>query len=79
MDMRINLKTKGATKVENMIPTQTRLKIKDHVFSDLGAKLVARFSTNIPAKKISMELFGITQQKGESTPDILKKVQWENV
>jgi len=62
-----------------MIPTQTRLKIKDHVFSDLGAKLVARFSTNIPAKKISMELFGITQQKGESTPDILKKVQWENV
>jgi len=49
------------------------------VFSNVSAKLVACFSTNIPTKKIFMELFGITQQKGKSTLDILKKVQWGNV
>jgi hypothetical protein len=38
-------------------------------FSDLYAKLVACFSTSIPAKKSSTELFGITQAKDESTKD----------
>ena len=42
-------------------------------FSDLCAKLVARFSTSILAKKSSRKLFGVTQQIGKSTRAYLKR------
>jgi len=41
--------------------------------SDLCALLVACFSTNIPSNKISIELFGVTQQECESTRAYLKR------
>jgi hypothetical protein len=42
-------------------------------FRDLHAKLVSRFNTNIPTKKSSTKLFGITQAGRESTQAYLKR------
>jgi hypothetical protein len=46
-------------------------------FSDLSAKLVARFGINIPTKKSSTKLFGITQVENESTRTYLKRFNEE--
>jgi len=42
-------------------------------FGNLYAKLAACFSTSIPAKKSSMNLFSVTQQEGKSTWVYLKR------
>jgi hypothetical protein len=41
-------------------------------FNDLCLKLVASFSTNIPTKKSSIELFSVTQQEDKPTLAYLK-------
>ena len=46
-------------------------------FQDLCAKLVARFSTSIPAKKSSTELFGIVQGEKELTQAYLRRFNEE--
>ena len=46
-------------------------------FRDLYAKLVARFSTSIPAKKNSTKLFDVTQQEDESTQAYLNRFNEE--
>jgi len=46
-------------------------------FQDLYAKLVARFSTNIPMKKSSTELFGIIQCEKEFTRAYLRRFNEE--
>jgi hypothetical protein len=46
-------------------------------FNDLCEKLVACFSTSIPAKRTSIELFGVAQQEGESTRTYLRRFNVE--
>jgi hypothetical protein len=46
-------------------------------FQDLCAKLVARFSTSIPTKKSSTELFGIVQGEKELTQAYLRRFNEE--
>jgi hypothetical protein len=46
-------------------------------FSDLHAKFVSYFNTNIPAKRSSIKLFGTIQSGGESTMAYLKKFSKE--
>ena len=46
-------------------------------FQDLCAKLVACFSTSIPTKKSSTELFGIVQGKKEPTQAYLRRFNEE--
>jgi hypothetical protein len=46
-------------------------------FSDLCAKLVARFSTSIPTKKTFTKLFSVAWQEGESTQVYLRRFNTE--
>jgi hypothetical protein len=46
-------------------------------FQDLYVKLVTRFSTSIPTKKSSIELFGIIQGEKQSTQAYLRRFNKE--
>jgi len=46
-------------------------------FNDLCEKFVACFSTSIPTKRTSTELFGVAQQESESTRTYLRRFNVE--